>query len=188
MEKESELVPEKRGIKELLKMMYKTLILGNITFFSVIIIVGILFSVAISLTSNEKLNYYEMIGMILLFYKIMIPVIILILSINFFYVLLKFFTKKDVASYVVMIGICMIGVAYIVYSFIDKKSFIDRANGAVNIKEISQMQQIDDCKNEGLVFYIVENENIVFRCGGELLFTYSEHRLPVQVLPLEIGK
>lgn len=179
---------EERGMKALLKMMYKNLILGNINLFVVVIILGLLLSVLTGLISNEKLNYYEMLGMALIFYKMMIPVIVLILSINFFYVLLKFFTKKDNLSFLIMLGICVAGIVYIIFSYIDKERFFARVSGAINIKEIYQMQKIDDCKNEGLVFYIIENGNIIFRCGGELLFTYSEHSLPIEVLPFKAGR
>ena len=122
VENENESVLEKRGIKELLKMMYKTMILGNISFFGVIIIVGILFSVATSIVADEKLNYSEMIGMALVFYRLMIPVMIIVLAINLIYVLLKFFTRSQKKSYLIVFAMCLIGIGYIVFSFLDRFS------------------------------------------------------------------
>ncbi len=185
VENENESVLEKRGIKELLKMMYKTMILGNISFFGVIIIVGILFSVATSIVADEKLNYSEMIGMALVFYRLMIPVMIIVLAINLIYVLLKFFTRSQKKSYLIVFAMCLIGIGYIVFSFLDKTRFYEKSSGAINAKYSIAMQNIEDCKNEGLIFYIDDGENINFRCGGELLFTYSEHKLPVSVLQEE---
>ena len=185
VESEKESVLEKRGIKELLKMMYKTMILGNISFFGVIIIVGILFSVATSIVADEKLNYSEMIGMALVFYRLMIPVMIIVLAINLIYVLLKFFTRSQKKSYLIVFAMCLIGIGYIVFSFLDKTRFYEKTSGAINAKYSIAIQNIEDCKNEGLIFYIDDGENINFRCGGELLFTYSEHKLPVSVLQEE---